>query len=116
MPRRALRPGWIDLLVVAATSIAFAAAVYSQGHSRTFTELPSDAAIQALADELGVTADELRQAARKAPPPPPGIDLTDEQRAAHSRALAAALALPPAKVDAVFARHRSRPGPPRIAP
>jgi hypothetical protein len=110
MAKPRLQPGWVDMLVIAAASIAFAAVVFSQGHSRTLPAPPTEEAIQALANELGVSSDELRRATEKVPPLPAGVRPTIEQRTAHHRALAAALALPPARVDAAFERF----GPPHF--
>lgn len=107
--RRRFRLGWIDFLVVSAASLAFVAAVVSHGHPHVPLAPPSDEVIQAMAAELGVTADELRHAAEKVPPFPAGTHPTEEQRAAHHRAFAAALALPTSTVDAVFERHAGPP-------
>jgi hypothetical protein len=107
MPRRFARL-WIDLLVVVATSITFAAAVYSQqNHVPPGPSTPE--AIQAIAQELGVTADDFRRAAALVPPPPAGVRQSEEERAEHRRALAAALAIPAARLDAVFRRHAPPP-------
>ena len=63
---------WIDLLVVTAAGLTFTAVALSHSHS-TPESPPSEQAIQAMADELGVTADQLRHAAEVVPPPGPGM-------------------------------------------
>jgi hypothetical protein len=112
MPRRSLRLSWIDLLVVAATSVTFAAVFYSKDHHHAPMR-PTEAAIQAMADELGVTADEFHRAAEQVPPLPHGIRPSQEQRAEHRRAFAAALSVPPDRLDAVLRKY-GPPPPPRL--
>jgi hypothetical protein len=104
-PRRRL--GWIDLLVVTATSLTFAATVYSQQQHRP-PGPPTEEAVQAIATELGVTAEDLRRAAGQVPPPPRGVRLTALERAEHHRALAAALSIPVSRLNAAMEKY----GPP----
>ena len=59
---RLLGLGWTDLLVTAAAGLTFMAVAISHGHPAPEGP-PSEQAIQAMADELGVTADQLRHAA-----------------------------------------------------
>jgi hypothetical protein len=103
-PRRRL--GWIDLLVVVATSLTFAAAVYSQQHRPPGP--PTEEAVRAIATELGVTPDDFRRAAGEIPPPPRGMHLTDIERAEHHRAWAAALRVPVSRLNAAMEKY----GPP----
>jgi len=106
MQRRSLRLSWIDFLVVAATSLTFAAAVYSQ--ERRVPGPPTEEAVQAIATELGVTADDFRRAVVQVPPPPRGVRPSDAERAEHHRALAAALSVPVSRLNAVMEKY----GPP----
>ena len=101
-PRRRL--GWIDLLVVAATSLTFAAAVYSQQHRPPGP--PTEEAVQAIATELGITADDFRRAADRVPPLPRGVRPSDAERAEHHRALATALSVPVSRLNAVMEKYR----------
>ncbi len=100
------RLSWIDLLVVAATSLTFTAAVYSQQHRPPGP--PTEEAVQAIADELGITADDFRRAATQVPPLPRGVHPSDAERAEHHRALAAALSIPVSRLNAVMQKY----GPP----
>jgi len=108
MPTRPRRLGWIDLLVVAATSLTFAAIV-SQQHRPPGP--PTEEAVQAIATELGVTTDDFRRAVSQVPPPPRGVRPSDAERAERHRAFAAALSVPLSKLNAVMAKY---PPPPRF--
>jgi hypothetical protein len=107
-PRRRL--GWIDLLVVAATSLTFATVVYSQQQHRP-PGPPTEEAVQAIATELGVTAADFRRAVAQVPPPPRGVRPSDAERAERHRAFAAALSVPVSKLNAVMEKY---PPPPRF--
>lgn len=99
---------WIDLLVIAACGLTFTAALLS--HPRPAPAgPPTDREIQALADELGVTADRLRHAAEVVPPPARGVRPSPLQRDEARLALASVLNVPVDRLDQVMRRHRPPP-------
>ncbi len=100
--------GWIDLLVIAACGLTFTAAIVSH-HRAEPPGPPTERAIQQLADELGVTADQLRRATEIVPPPPRGERPSPEQRDKARTMFAAALNIPVAQLDTVMRRHHVRP-------
>jgi hypothetical protein len=105
MPRRPVRLGWTDFLVVTAATLTFTVAVLSQ-HQHRLSAPPSEETIQAMATELGVTTYEFHRAIEEVPPPPPGTRGTEAGRAEHCQLLAAALAVPPARLNAVLEKYR----------
>ncbi|MBS0518454.1 MAG: hypothetical protein JSR90_07155 [Proteobacteria bacterium] len=107
MSRRPLssfwRIGWIDSLVVVAVSLTFAAVVYA--HNHRLPGAPPERTVEAMAAELGVTAQELRHATEQVPPPRLRHPPSESQRAEHSRILANTLSVPPARLEAVFEKY-----------
>jgi hypothetical protein len=100
--------GWIDLLVTAAAGLTFAAVSLSQGHHAPVGP-PTDQAIQEMADELGVTAAELRHAAEIVPPPAPGTRPSAAERDEARLALAVVLNVSVDRLDRVMRRHHPHP-------
>ncbi len=100
-PRRPLRLSWIDFLVVAAASLTFGAVVLSHGHHPPGP--PPEETIQAMAGELGVTAEDLHRVAKQLPPPRPVG--ADAERTEHNRLLAAALGVPATRLQAVLEKY-----------
>jgi hypothetical protein len=107
MRRRSLGLSWIDFLVVAATSLTFAATVFSQQHRAPGP--PSEQTIQAMAAELGITADQFHRAIVEVPPPIRGFRESGEQRTEHHRLLASLLNVPVDRLDVVMHKY----GPPQ---
>lgn len=105
MRARFLGLNWVDLLVIAASGLTFAATFLSQGH-HVPPGPPTAQAIQQMADELGVTADQLRQAAELVPPPPRGTRPSPERRDEDRRALASILNVSVDRLETVMQRHR----------
>jgi hypothetical protein len=104
---RPLRLVWIDVLVVAATSLTFGAIALSQ-QQRPHKGPPPET-IQAMADELGVTADQLDRAAKKALPPlqrPDGALSSETDRLEHRRHLAEILNVSVSRLDSVMEKYR----------
>lgn len=101
---------WIDLLVIASCSLAFAAVLFPHPR-RPPAGPPSQQELQSVANELGVTADQLRHAAEVVPPPARGARLSPLQRDEQRVALAEVLNVPVDRLDQVFRRHH--PAPPR---
>jgi len=66
----------------------------------------TEQAIQKMADELGVTADQLRRASEIVPPPARGVRPSPEQRDKARYAFAAVLNVPVERVDTVMRHHR----------
>lgn len=62
-----------------------------------------------MAQELGVTADQLHRAAEIVPPPARGDRPSPEQRDKARYALAAALNIPVERLDTVMRRHHPPP-------
>ena len=58
-----------------------------------------------MADELGITADQLRRAAEIVPPPVRGVRPSPEQRDQARQTFAAVLNIPVSRLDTVM-RHR----------
>jgi len=99
----------VDLLVIAACSLTFAATILSQGHRGPPPGPPTEQAIQHMADELGVTADQLRRATEIVPPPIRGMRPSPEQRDRARMTFAAALNVPVERLDMVMRRHHPPP-------
>jgi hypothetical protein len=98
---------WVDLLVIAACGLTFTAAIISHGHSAP-PGPPTERAIQQMADELGVTADQLRRATEIVPPPARGERPSPDQRDKARTTFAAVLNIPVERLDTVMRHH----GPP----
>lgn len=106
MRQRFLGLNWADYLVIAAAGLTFSAIVLSQV-GRPPMGPPTEQDIQKLADELGVTADQLRRAAEIVPPPPPGSRPSAVERDSARQALAVVLHIPVERLDtAMHHRHR----------
>jgi hypothetical protein len=105
---RLLGLGWIDLLVITACGLTFTAAFISRNHPSP-PDPPTEQAIQQMADELGVTADQLRRAAEIVPPPARGIRPSPEQRDKDRHTFAAVLNVPVERLDAVMRHHHPPP-------
>jgi hypothetical protein len=101
---------WIDLLVVAACSLTFTAAIASHGRHVPPPGPPTEQAIQKMADELGVTADQFRRASEIVPPPARGERPAPEQRDRARHRFAALLNIPLERLDTVMRRHHPHPG------
>jgi hypothetical protein len=99
---------WVDLLVIAACGLTFTAAFVSRSHPAP-SGLPTEQAIQQMADELGVTAEQLRRAAEIVPPPARGERPSPEQRDRARFAFAAVLNIPVERLDTVMHRHHPPP-------
>lgn len=99
---------WVDLLAITACGLTFAAAIASHGRHRP-PGPPTEQAIAKMAEELGVTADQLRRAAEIVPPPARGERLLPEQRDRARSTFAAVLSIPVERLDAVMRRHHPRP-------
>jgi hypothetical protein len=97
---------WTDLLVITACGLTFTVAFMSHGHHAPPPGPPTEQAIQKMADELGVTADQLRRAAEIVPPPARGERPSPEQRDKTRTTFAAVLNIPVAKLDTVMRHHR----------
>lgn len=95
----------VDLLVITACGLTFTAAVVSHIHHGPPPGPPTEQAIQKMADELGVTADQLRRAAEIVPPPARGERPSPEQRDSARHTLAAVLNIPLDRLDTVMRRH-----------
>lgn len=108
MRLRLLSLGWIDLLVIAACGLTFAAAFISRSHPAP-PGPPTEQAIQKMADELGVTADQLRRAAEIVPPPARGTRPSPEQRDKDRHRFAAVLNIPVERLDIAMRRHHPPP-------
>jgi len=100
---------WIDVLVIAACGLTFTAAIVSQGHHAPPPGPPTEQAIQKMADELGVTADQLHRAAEIVPPPARGERRSPEQRDKARYAFAAVLNIPVERLDTVMRHHHPTP-------
>jgi len=96
---------WVDLLVITACGLIFTAAFLSHGHHAPPPGPPTAQAIQKMADELGVTADQLRRAAEIVPPPARGERPSPERRDTARHTFAAVLNIPVAKLDTVMRHH-----------
>ena len=107
MRLRRLHLTWIDLLVVAACSLTFAAVTLA--HSGRPPAGPTEEEIQAIAAELGVTADQFRHAAEVVPPPPRGMRPSPAGRDEARLALAGVLNVPVDRLDQVMRRHHPLP-------
>lgn len=105
MRRSVLGLDRVDLLMIAACGLAFTAAIASHGHRGPPPGPPDERAIQQMADELGVTADQLRRATEIVPPPIRGMRPSPEQRDTARTTFAAVLNVPVERLDAVM-RHR----------
>jgi hypothetical protein len=101
-PRLSL--GWTDLLVTAAAGLTFTAVALSQGHHPPEGP-PTEQAIEAMADELGVTPAQLRHAAEVVPPPARGLRPSAAERDEARLALAEVLNVPVERLDRVMRRH-----------
>jgi len=99
---------WVDLLVITACCLTFTVALVSHEHHGLPPGPPTEQAIQKMADELGVTADQLRRAAEIAPPPARGERPSPEQRDKVRYTFAAVLNIPVERLDTVM-RHRHPP-------
>jgi len=97
---------WIDFLVITACGLTFTAAFVSRGHHAPPPGPPTEQAIQKMADELGVTADQLRRAAEIVPPPARGERPSPEQRDKAPYAFASVLNIPVNRLDTVMRHHR----------
>lgn len=104
MIRRLLGLSPTDLFVIAAVSLTFAATYVAQTGPRS--EAPSPATREAIARELGVTPEQLEQAALLVPPPPRGSRPSDAERDTTRYELASVLHVPVRKLDAIMQRHR----------
>lgn len=62
--------------------------------------------VEKIAQDLGVTAEQFREAFKKVHPARPGTPPTEEQRQANRTALAQALGVAPEKLDAVMDKYR----------
>jgi hypothetical protein len=100
--------GWIDLLVIAACGLTFTATFISRSHPVP-PGPPTKQAVQQMADELGVTADQFRRATEIVPPPPRGTRPSPDQRDKARYAFAAVLNIPVERVDTVMRRHHPPP-------
>lgn len=109
MQKRVFGLGWIDLLVIAACGLTFAAAIVSHSRHSPPAGPPTEQAIQEMADELGVTVDQLRRATEIAPPPSRGERPSPEQRDKARTMFAAVLNIPVEQLDMVMRRHRPPP-------
>jgi hypothetical protein len=103
---RPLRLVWIDVLVVAATSLTFCAIALSQ--QQRPHQGPPPETIQAMADDLGVTADQLDRAAKKALPPlrPHDGVPSEADRLEHRRQMAESLNVSVSRLDSVMEKYR----------
>jgi hypothetical protein len=81
-PRRGLGYGLMDLLVIAACSLAFAAVIAPGRHGE-----PTDPPFELIAQDLGTTPEALRQAADRFLPRPPSGPPTEAQKAQVAAAL-----------------------------
>jgi hypothetical protein len=99
---------WIDLLVIAAAGLTFTAVALSHSHPAPEGP-PTEQALQAMADELGVTADQLRHAAEVVPPPGRGVRPSPAERDRARLALAEVLNVPVERLDRVMQRHHPLP-------
>ena len=99
---------WVDLLVITACGLTFAATFISRSHPAP-PGPPTERAIQRMADELGVTADQLRRAAEIVPPPARGERPSPEQRDKARYTFAAVLNVPVERVDTVMRHHHPPP-------
>lgn len=106
MRKRVFDLGWVDLLVIAACGLTFTAALAAHGRHAPPSGPPTEQAIRKMADELGVTADQLRRAAEIVPPPARGERPSPEQRDSARHMLAAVLNIPLDRLDTVMRRHR----------
>ncbi|MCW5735782.1 MAG: hypothetical protein KIS73_16755 [Enhydrobacter sp.] len=97
-----------DLLMIAACGLAFTAVLMSQRHDTPPPGPPTEQIIQQMAGKLGVTADQLRRAIEVIPPPARGERQSPERHDMARYALAAALNIPVARLDAAM-RHRHPP-------
>ncbi len=109
MRKSLLGLNWADLLVVTACGLTFTAAFLSHGHRAPPPGPPTEQAIQKMADELGVTADQLHRATEIVPPPARGMRPSPEQRDKARYTFAAVLNIPVERLDAVMQRHRAPP-------
>ena len=109
MRKRLFGLSWVDLLVVTACGLTFTAAFMSQGHHTPPPGPPTEQAIQKMADELGVTADQLRRATEIVPPPARGERPSPEERDTARHTFAAVLTIPVDKLDTVMRHHRPPP-------
>ena len=108
MRSRLLGFGWNDLLAIAAAGLTFTAVALSHGHP-SGGRPPTEQALQAMAEELGVTTDQLRHAAEIVPPPARGVRPSAAQRDEARLALAEALNVPVERLDEVMHRHHPPP-------
>jgi hypothetical protein len=107
--KRFLGLNWVDLLVITACGLTFTAAILSHSHHAPPPGPPTDQAIQKMADELGVTADQLRRAAEIVPPPARGERPSPEKRDKARTMFAAALNIPVERLDTVMRLHHPPP-------
>lgn len=99
----------VDVLAITACGLAFTAAVVSHGRHAPPPGPPTEQAVQRMADELGVTADQLRRAAEIVPPPVRGERPSPELRDKARHTFAAVLNIPVERLDTVMRRHHPRP-------
>lgn len=92
--------------MIAACGLVITAALVSHGHRAPPPGPPTEQAIQKMADELGVTADQLRRAAEIVPPPARGMRPSPEQRDQARTTFAAVLNIPVSRLDTVMRYHR----------
>jgi hypothetical protein len=104
--KRVFGLNWTDLLVITACGMTFTAAIVSQVHHAPPPGPPTELAIQQMAEELGVTPEQLRRAAEVVPPPARGMRPSPEQRDTARRALASILNVSLDRLDTVMGPHR----------
>lgn len=97
----------IDLLVIAVCGLTFVTAIAPHGHAPPGP--PTAQAIEKMAEELGVTADQLRHATEIVPPPARGEHFSPERRDKARQTFAAVLNVPVERVDMVMRRHHPPP-------
>ena len=101
--------GWVDVLVIAACGLTFTAAVVSHIRRAPPPGPPTEQTIRKMADELGVSTDQLRRAVEIVPPPARGERPSAEQRDRARYTFAAVLHIPVEQLDAVMRRHHHGP-------
>ncbi len=109
MPRRVFSS--IDALLAIACIVIFAGGVFAQSGDRDHGAPPRrEPPYERIATDLGIPADRVRDAFRKVGPPPRNEQPpTEQQRASHAQALAAAMNVPIDKLKPVLEKYRPEP-------
>lgn len=109
MPRRAFAS--IDALLAIACTVIFAGSVFAQSSDRDQVASPRrEPPYERIATDLGIPADRVRNAFRKVGPPPRSEQPpTEQQRASHAQALAAAMNVSVDKLKPVLEKYRPEP-------